>query len=52
MSDGPIIFEKIKMIAKLKEDNKQLRETIKRLEEKINSLERATLFPRGGLPWS
>ena len=51
MSDSPIIFEKIQAIAKLKEENKQLQETIEKLQRKISSLERALIAPRLGLPW-
>jgi predicted RNase H-like nuclease (RuvC/YqgF family) len=52
MSDNPIIFEKIQAIAKLKEENRQLQETIEKLQRKISSLEKALLAPRRGLPWN
>jgi predicted RNase H-like nuclease (RuvC/YqgF family) len=46
------IFDKIKIIAELRKENRELKETIETLERKVESLERAVVWSRvfpGGL---
>ena len=46
------IFDKIKIIAELRKENRELKETIEALERKVESLEKAAAWNRsfpGGL---